>query len=54
MYHRTAKKFILIADYRKNSIKFGDSWKLGIPIEVLPSAYKMIQSKIENKYNNWI
>ncbi len=47
----SAKKFILIADYRKNSNKFGDSWKLGIPIEVLSSAYKMIQSKIENKYN---
>jgi len=45
-----SKKFVIIADSRKKSVKFGDNWTNGIPIEVLPNAYRMIQEKIESKY----
>lgn len=40
----------MIADSRKKSLKLGESWSYGIPIEVLPSAYKIIQQHIEKKY----
>ena len=36
-----AKKFVVIADGRKKSVHFGENWKNGIPIEVLPLAYKV-------------
>jgi ribose 5-phosphate isomerase A len=36
-----AKKFIVIADGRKKSDHFGQNWKNGIPIEVIPMAYKV-------------
>ncbi|XP_020834730.1 ribose-5-phosphate isomerase isoform X2 [Phascolarctos cinereus] len=34
-----AKRFIVIADYRKDSKNLGDHWLKGIPIEVIPMAY---------------
>jgi len=37
--------FIVIADYRKDSIKLGQAWKY-IPIEVIPMAYKQVMSKL--------
>lgn len=33
-----ARKFYVVADYRKDSKNLGDNWKKGIPIEVLPMA----------------
>ncbi|KAJ9148921.1 Ribose-5-phosphate isomerase [Pleurostoma richardsiae] len=33
-----AKKFVVVADFRKISPQLGTSWKKGIPIEVLPMA----------------
>ncbi|XP_012543725.1 ribose-5-phosphate isomerase isoform X2 [Monomorium pharaonis] len=45
-----AKRLVIIADYTKKSQKFGDQYKKGIPIEVIPIAYVPIQHKIENKY----
>lgn len=45
-----AKKFVLIADSRKKSFKLGENWPYGVPIEVLPSAYKIIQLAIEKRY----
>ncbi|ESO90402.1 hypothetical protein LOTGIDRAFT_218074 [Lottia gigantea] len=44
-----AEEFILVADYRKDSEHLGDSWKKGIPIEVIPMAYKPVQMKIQSK-----
>ena len=44
-----AKKFIVIADSRKKSTKLGQSWQRGVPIEVLPSAYRLVQQTIENE-----
>lgn len=45
-----AKEMIVIADYTKNSSKLGDQYKKGIPIEVVPMAYKPIKQRIEEKY----
>ena len=45
-----AKKFVIIADIRKKSNKLGQSWRRGIPIEVFPSAYRLVQQKIEQMY----
>ncbi|EFN84428.1 Ribose-5-phosphate isomerase, partial [Harpegnathos saltator] len=45
-----AKQFVVIADYTKNSQKLGDQYKKGIPIEVIPMAYKPIQHRIEVTY----
>ena len=44
-----AKKLFIIADTRKNSKKLGTTWKKGVPIEVLPMAYRPVQVKIEKK-----
>ena len=46
----TAKKFVIIADIRKKSNKLGQSWHFGIPIEVLPTAYRIVQVNIERLY----
>ena len=35
-----AKEFVVVADYRKNSGALGQQWKKGVPIEVLPLAYR--------------
>uniref|UniRef100_F6QSF2 Ribose-5-phosphate isomerase n=1 Tax=Monodelphis domestica TaxID=13616 RepID=F6QSF2_MONDO len=34
-----AKRFIVIADYRKDSKNLGEHWVKGVPIEVIPMAY---------------
>jgi ribose 5-phosphate isomerase A len=39
---------------RKNSQKFGEQYKKGIPIEVVPMAYVPIQNKIEETYGGTI
>nr|CAG4652029.1 EOG090X0ACL [Triops cancriformis] len=41
-----AKEFVVIADYRKASEKLGQNWQKGIPIEVIPAAYKTVQRRI--------
>jgi len=42
--------FVVIADERKKSPMLGTSWTKGVPIEVLPLAYKPIQLAIKKKY----
>ncbi|XP_076055560.1 ribose-5-phosphate isomerase [Oratosquilla oratoria] len=42
-----AKEFVVIADYRKDSTNLGEQWTKGVPIEVVPMAYKPVQVKIE-------
>ena len=42
-----AHKFYVVADFRKDSSKLGENWKKGVPIEVVPMAWKPVQSKIE-------
>ena len=45
-----AKEFIVIADIRKKSEKLGQNWTKGIPIEVLPAAYKLVQVSIQSQF----
>jgi len=42
-----SKNFILIADYRKDSEFFGENWKKGIPIEIIPLARVPLMKKFE-------
>ncbi|GFN75500.1 ribose-5-phosphate isomerase [Plakobranchus ocellatus] len=42
-----AKELFIIADDRKDSVALGTSWKKGVPIEVLPMAYRPVQLRIE-------
>nr|CAG4649542.1 EOG090X0ACL [Scapholeberis mucronata]SVE93773.1 EOG090X0ACL [Scapholeberis mucronata] len=42
-----AEEFIVIADYRKASDNLGQQWSKGIPVEVIPSAYRSVYQRIE-------
>ena len=42
-----SKNFILIADYRKDSEFFGENWKKGIPIEIIPLARVPLMKKFK-------
>lgn len=37
-----AKKFVIVADYRKNSAQLGEKWHQGIPIEIVPMAHAKV------------
>jgi ribose 5-phosphate isomerase A len=37
---------IIIADFRKKSNHLGESWKKGVPIEVIPKAYVPVIKKL--------
>ncbi len=41
-------KLVIIADFRKVSEILGENWRNGVPIEVIPMAYKPIMKKLEN------
>ncbi|KAF1801023.1 ribose 5-phosphate isomerase A-domain-containing protein [Mucor lusitanicus] len=43
-----AKKFIIVADFRKESKRLGTQWHQGVPIEVVPLCYKAVMNKIEH------
>ncbi|XP_030566421.1 ribose-5-phosphate isomerase [Drosophila novamexicana] len=45
-----AKSVIIIADYTKKSLRLGEQWCKGIPIEVAPMAYVPIKLKIEELF----
>jgi len=42
-----SKKFIVIADSRKDSDELGQQWKKGIPIEVLPFAHTTVACQLK-------
>ncbi|CAG8487699.1 7758_t:CDS:2 [Ambispora gerdemannii] len=42
-----AKKFIIVADYRKNSKTLGEKWKQGIPIEVISFAHTRVIAELK-------
>ncbi|KAG1468735.1 hypothetical protein G6F56_003661 [Rhizopus delemar] len=44
-----AKQFVVVADFRKKSKQLGTGWLKGVPIEVVPMAYKSVMASIENK-----
>lgn len=43
-------QLIIVADYTKNSEKLGEQYKKGVPIEVVPMAYRPLQQKIEETF----
>jgi len=43
-----SKKFVVIADYRKNSAALGEQWKY-VPIEVVPFAWKQVKRRLEEE-----
>lgn len=43
----SANTFVVIADYSKESSFLGEKWTRGLPIEVLPFAYKPVMVKLE-------
>lgn len=42
-----AKTFVICADYRKDSTTLGEKWKKGVPVEVIPMAYRPILDKMK-------
>jgi len=44
-----SKKFIVVADYRKESHFLGEQWKKGVPVEVIPMAYVPLQKVIKER-----
>lgn len=49
-----SKKLIVIADYTKDSVKLGDRYRKGIPIEVVPLAYVPIKNKVKSLFGGEI
>jgi len=45
-----AAKLYIVADFRKDSAKLGQNWKKGVPIEVVPMAWKPVKTKIESRF----
>jgi ribose 5-phosphate isomerase A len=46
-----AKKFVVVADYRKNSRFLCQNWTKGIPIETLPMACNAVRHHVAQKLN---
>ncbi|KAB0379617.1 hypothetical protein FD755_007401, partial [Muntiacus reevesi] len=49
-----ASRFIVIADFRKDSKNLGDQWHKGIPIEVIPMAYVPVSRTVTQKFGGAI
>ncbi|KAL4694117.1 hypothetical protein H8959_013382 [Pygathrix nigripes] len=45
-----ASRFIVIADFRKDSKNLGDQWHKGIPIEIIPMAYVPVSRAVSQKF----
>ncbi|CAB1325669.1 unnamed protein product [Coregonus sp. 'balchen'] len=45
-----AKHFIVIADFKKDSLALGQQWKKGVPIEVIPMAYIPVSRAIAKRF----
>lgn len=46
-----AKKFVVVADYRKNVKRLGEVWKKGVPIEVFPMAANAVRHQISSMFD---
>ncbi|KAI8971772.1 ribose-5-phosphate isomerase [Mycotypha africana] len=44
-----AKKFVIVADFRKESKKLGTQWHQGVPVEVVPMCYRTVMNKIKTQ-----
>ncbi|XP_020741662.2 ribose-5-phosphate isomerase isoform X2 [Odocoileus virginianus] len=49
-----ASRFIVIADFRKDSKNLGDQWHKGIPIEVIPMACVPVSRTVTQKFGGVI
>ncbi|KAL6089536.1 hypothetical protein STEG23_000417 [Scotinomys teguina] len=49
-----ASRFIVIADFRKDSKNLGDRWHKGIPIEVIPMAYVPVSRAVTQKFGGQV
>uniref|UniRef100_A0A182WF58 ribose-5-phosphate isomerase n=1 Tax=Anopheles minimus TaxID=112268 RepID=A0A182WF58_9DIPT len=45
-----ADRLVVIADYTKDSVKLGQQYRKGIPVEVAPMAYVPIKNKVESRF----
>lgn len=45
-----AKHFIVIADYRKDSLALGQQWRRGVPVEVIPMAWVPVSRAIARRF----
>lgn len=43
----SSKKLVIIADYTKKSEYLGESWKKGVPLEIIPTAHVPIMKKLD-------
>lgn len=43
----SARKFVVVADYRKRSKQLGTTFTQGVPIEVVPLAYAKVKNDLE-------
>nr|XP_026269909.1 ribose-5-phosphate isomerase [Urocitellus parryii] len=49
-----ASRFIVVADFRKDSKNLGEQWHKGIPIEVIPMAYVPVSRAVTRKFGGAI
>lgn len=47
-----AKTFVVVADYRKNSVVLGTSYTPGVPIEVSPFAHTSVLRSLRTKLDS--
>ncbi|XP_014270599.1 ribose-5-phosphate isomerase [Halyomorpha halys] len=45
-----ANKFVIVADYKKDSKYLGEQYKKGIPVEVIPMAYAPVSNRIKKLF----
>lgn len=43
-----ADKFVVVADYRKYSRVLGEQWRRGLPVEVVPMAFRPVMAQLES------
>jgi ribose 5-phosphate isomerase A len=43
-------KLVIVADHSKKSVRLGQNWKKGIPIEVIPMAFNFVRTKIHSQF----
>ena len=44
----SSRNFVVIVDWRKMSSQLGDKWRVGIPVEIIPTALKPLMKKLKD------
>jgi ribose 5-phosphate isomerase A len=42
----SARRFVIVADFRKQAKTLGSTWKSGVPIEIIPAARRPVEEKL--------